>query len=179
MAAACLVFLAPGCRGKGETARKASPLPPGADMVLSDGVHFVEVAGGATTWDIHSKRATYSTPEGLLNFFDVTAAYLEDGRETYNMTGREGNYDSKKKIITLKGDVLGKNFEGYTLKTDSLQYNMDTRIAETTDRVEIRHEGLEIDGVGLIADFKAKTFRILDSARLWAVPSKLKGGELP
>ena len=175
MIAACLVFLAPGCSEKRETAPgTTSPLPPGTDMALSDGVHFVEVTGNTTTWDIRSKRATYSTVEGLLNFYDVKAAYFEEGAQTYNVTGREGIYDSKKKIITLNGDVFGKSLDGYSLKTNTLQYNLDTRVAETSDRVEIRHEGLEIDGVGLIADFKAQTFRILDGARVWAMPAKLQ-----
>jgi|GEM_PF-2393574 len=172
--AACCVFFAAACGEKQAAAPVASPLPPGADMALSGGVHFVETTEGAMTWDIRSKRATYSTVEGLLNFYDIKAAYFEKGLRAYDISGREGSYDSNKKIVVLTGDVLGKSVSGYTLKTNTLQYNLDTQMAKTDDPVEIRHEGLEIDGVGLIADFRAQTFSILDSARVWASPAGLR-----
>jgi len=161
-----------GCSGQHAIATPEQPIPKGTDMVLSDGVHLVEAIDGVTTWDIRSNRATYSTASGLLNFHDVKASYFQEGKLAYNVSGREGNYDSNKKIIHLTGDVFGSSQSGYTLKTQSLKYDMNNEVADTPDRVEISGTGIEISGVGFVADFKAKTFRILDETKVFAQPAE-------
>lgn len=171
--AACLPILLSACGGNVDGASHENPLPAGADMVLSDGVRFVEAVDGVQTWEITSKGARYSTATGLLQFNDVEAAYFQKGERAYDVSGKEGRYDSKQEIIYLTGDVAGRSADGYTLKTESLKYNLKTETAETEDRVEIRGDGLEIDGVGMLADFRKETFTVLDSTRVWVLPAKI------
>ena len=46
-------------------------------------------------------------------------------------------------------------------------------IPETPDYVEIRGRGLEMEGVGMVADFKTEVFRLLDNVRVRAVPGEI------
>lgn len=142
-------------------------------MSLSGGVRFIEVTNGVKRWDISSERADYATGTGILTLSPVKAEYYEEGTLKYKVSAKEGVYDSKREILNLRGGIFAESDNGYTLKTDALEYRLKERIAVSDDYFEVRGKGLELFGTGLNADFERGIFNVLDGVKLKAMPSQL------
>lgn len=168
-----LASLTSACRST-DSAKKATPSPPGVEMSLSGGVRFIESVDGVKRWDISAQRADYSTGIGMLNLSPIQADYYEDGVLKYKVSAKEGIYDSKREVLNVRGDIFAESNEGYTLKTERLEYRLKERIATTDDYFEVHGKGLDFFGTGLNADFEQGIFRVFNGVKLKVLPSQLQ-----
>jgi LPS export ABC transporter protein LptC len=130
-----------------------------ADLTLED-IHYVETKGKRKEWELkaksgqHFREADFTTLEDLAVTF-----YTEDGR-IITMKGKKGSMKEKKEI-KVWGDVVITSSDGYRVTTNSLRYERDKQQITTEDPVMLDGKGVQVKGVGLVADLKTKKISIL------------------
>lgn len=171
---AWLAIVTAMCSCRQSAATKNSALPnPAVEVSLSGGVRFIEVVDGVKRWDISSDKAEYSTSKRILNLSPVRADYYEDGVLKYKVSAKEGIYDSELQVFNLRGDIFAESDNGYTLKTETLKYQLKERVANSDDYFKVQGKGLDLVGTGLNADLERGVFNVLNGVKLKAVPSQL------
>jgi LPS export ABC transporter protein LptC len=93
--------------------------------------------------------ATYDETAGRIILQRVYLKfYPEDGGELI-IRSKTGEYYQKDKIVILRGDVIGQNEEGVTLKTEELRYSETTKVAVARGNVTVAGARFIVNGVGM------------------------------
>lgn len=140
------------------------------DLVMTGGVSFIEVEKGEVVWRASADSATYDMVTEVLKLEKPTAVQMKAATPEYRISGNIGTYDTKNRMLSMKGNVKGASRSGYTLDTESILYDMRKRIATTSDPVSIKGDGLDIKGTGMILNIMEERIQILNDVKLYAVP---------
>lgn len=138
----------------------ASIAAPGADLALK-GVRFSEVRSGVTRWQVEASSAQYYQQRDRAYLDKVKAVlYAKDGR-TVRITGDRGEIRVDERTLRVEGNVVVTTSDGSEMRTASLTYSDRTRRITTPDRVRITSAQVNVNGVGMVIDVNAETYRIL------------------
>lgn len=147
--------------------RRAAPPPPQktpstiskADLTIQT-IHLVENRGGRTEWELDARTSESFRKEKITVLKDVKAKFYPVGHPVVHLSGREGRLKTDTKDMTINGDVVIRSEAGYTLKTQKLRYDATKRWVDTDLPVELRREGIVIEGVGFSASIDGKIFTV-------------------
>ena len=136
-------------------------LPAGVDLSLRD-IDYTHVEGGAARWRLVAKEASRDSGAGLLT---VTSPHLtfygEDGAEQGTLAAKQGEVSNDYRLVRLSGQVAMEGVQGYSLYTEHLEYDHNTRLATTDAPVQMRGRGVELRGDGLVFDFERRHLTLL------------------
>jgi LPS export ABC transporter protein LptC len=135
-------------------------------------IRFVEDKHGQKTWELEATSVQQYQGEEMLVLQDVKVTFYSKDGKVYTLSGKNGRVEQKTRNMQIKGDVVLTSSDGYSLKTQSLDYRHEERKASTSDPVEIEGEKIRVTGNGMLVDLDAKTYRILHQ-----VKTHLKGRE--
>ena len=93
---------------------------------------------------------------GRVKIDEVSALAFGD-TTSIKLKAKKGNFDREKGIVHLRDNVIIKATDGTTLKTDSLDWDTDTKNASTDELVSIKKSDFEARGTGAEVDLKDKT----------------------
>jgi len=171
-----MTVLVYGCGERAATEEAdSSTLSPGVDFSLTDGVNLVESSGGRKVWSLASREATYSMDSKVLKLKGVEAYFYKDRDPFYKIVGKDGQYDDNARVLYIEGGVVVTSLDGYTLRTDALQYSFQTKIATTESPVQIEGEGLTLSGTGMEAYVTAERVILKKDVKVTALPDALRG----
>lgn len=147
--------------------RRAAPPPPQktpsiiskADLTIQT-IHLVENQGGRTEWELNARTSEFFRKEKITVLKDVKVKFYPVGHPVVHVSGREGRLKTDTKDMTINGDVVIQSEAGYTLKTQKLRYDAGKRRVYTELPVELRREGIVIEGVGFSASIDGKTLAV-------------------
>ncbi len=144
------------------------PTPPqeshrilGAEMALSaEGIEHSENRGGASRFKIRAQKRMET--RGGRNYLQGIEAFdfNEDGSVRNSYRSQRAEYDRERGIADFSGDVRIIFNSGMELQTDSLQYDQNTNVGTTDDRLQLRSGAAEGTALGVRFDQKTESLSL-------------------
>lgn len=154
-------FLSPGggsvLPGGGQVAGQTAAAGGGFVM---EGVLFSQMKDGALDWQIRAGQLYAGKNPNLLHLKGVEAQVFKNAARRLLITGREGEYDSKNKLLLMRDRVSVQTANGLVVQTDRLSYDDRLRKITTRSPVEISGRNLEIRGQGLDYDLAHDSYQV-------------------
>lgn len=130
----------------------ASKIPGISSDLKMEGVHLTRAVAGKTEWELRARSASYSRNKGV-TYLDTPEVVLYGKRELkIELKGEKGEVFNDTNDISISGNVIISTTDGYTLRTESLNYSSSKREVSTESRVVVKGKGMEVEGVGMAAD---------------------------
>src|SRR5215471_13830086 len=83
-------------------------------------------------------------------------------------------YDQKTGLLQCNGNVQIETHDALKVKTDSLQFNQDTKIGETQARVNFERESVSGESVGALIDNDKKRLELRSAVAITVLPEEFK-----
>jgi len=135
-------------------------LPEGVDVSLQD-IDYTHIEDGRARWRLvalqverQAKSSTLVVSRPQMTFFD------ELGEIKGSLKALNGEISEDYRKVRLNDEVVLKNMSGYTLLTDRLMYDHDTRTATTDSLVRLESKGMHLEGRGLIFYVQTKQLQL-------------------
>jgi LPS export ABC transporter protein LptC len=130
-------------------------LPQNIDVALHK-ARFSEMRDGTTVWELVAERAEYDKSGDVAYLSDIHMVYTKSRTNgSITLTASKGEYSNASKNVRLRGQVHVVTESGMTFDTESLDYQAESSLFRTADRVDFHHERLSLAAVGM--EFDAKT----------------------
>jgi LPS export ABC transporter protein LptC len=143
----------------------AKALPEGVDVALQD-IDYTHIEEGRARWRLvarqverRAKTSTLVVSNPRMSFFD------EQGQVTGSVQADRGEISDDYRKVTLNDEVVLTNSSGYSLFTDRLSYDHDTRTAVTDALVRLESSGVQLEGRGLIFHVQSKKLELNESVK--------------
>jgi LPS export ABC transporter protein LptC len=135
-------------------------LPENVDLGL-DKVHYSQNENGIESWVLDAERAAYQRKEEELALTGVELTFFNAGRfGNVKLNAAGGILHQKQKKIDLKGDVRIVTTTGERYQSETLHYDYASRLATTSDPIEMQSRQLKITGQGMALDLAKGTLRV-------------------
>jgi len=112
---------------------------------------------GEKNWEMKGKSAELEDND--VNIDEISALSFEQD-QVLKLKAKEGRFNRKENTVHLSGNVVLKATDGTTLKTDSLDWNTETRNASTDEAVNIKKADFEVTGKGAEFDPENKIVEV-------------------
>ncbi len=142
----------------------------GANQSLKD-MHMIETREGQKEWELWAKTALTTKGNEELELEVVRATFFSDSGNTFLVTGNRGRVQVKSKNMRVEGDVIIKSSNGYTFRTQAMDYDSKVRRISADSRVEmvgpkdIQGHALKLTGVGMQAFSDKGSMEVLRDVR--------------
>ncbi|MFA6283716.1 MAG: LPS export ABC transporter periplasmic protein LptC [Desulfurivibrionaceae bacterium] len=151
-------FLAP--RG-GLAAKSRAPQAAAAVAGFSmEGVSFSQLKNGVRDWQIQAKRLYSGEDQDRMQMVSVEAQVFKNAERKFVITGQEGEYNSKKKILAMRNGVKVQAEKGVLIQSDSLSYDDQARRITTMAPVRITGKDMDIHGKGMDYDMQKDSYDV-------------------
>jgi LPS export ABC transporter protein LptC len=114
------------------------------------GLTYTQVEGGMRKWTLAATGARFDEDAKTATLTDVRLKFYPSGGGWITMTGKEGTYDQKNKVVILKGQVKGRSHDGMTMETTVLTYSEENEQVDTDAEVTITGPQFRVRGRGLV-----------------------------
>ncbi len=153
-------FLAPAdLPAAGRSAEGRQEAPEGQSFSM-EGVSFLQQKNGVRDWQIETARLHTGDDPELMLMTQVEAELFQGERRKFRIVGKEGQYDGKRKILTLRRDVQVHSEDGYLVLAELLNYNDQKRTIWTRKPVRITGRNMDIRGQGLAYDLNRDSYEV-------------------
>ncbi len=135
-------------------------LPKGIDVSLQD-IDYTHLEDGRARWRLVAQQVERQSESGILGLVAPQLSfYDEQGEQKGSLQAGKGEVSDDYQQVRLRGDVVLKNFAGYTLYTESLDYDHTVQIATTDESVLIVADGMNLKGTGLVYFLKQERLQL-------------------
>lgn len=138
-------------------APKAATAGAGFSM---EGVLFSQLKNGVRDWQIQAKRLHSGEDQDRMQLVTVEAQVFKNAERRFVITGQEGEYNSKQKVLTMRNEVKVQAEKGMLIQSDSLSYDDQARKITTLDPVQITDKNLDIRGMGMAYDMEKDSYDV-------------------
>lgn len=155
-----------------ETVVKA--LPKGIDVSLED-IDYTHIEDGQPRWRLMSNQLERNSSSGTLGLNEPELKFFdEQGELAGSARAARGEVSSDYQAVKLRGDVVLKHVAGYTLQTESLDYDNALQQATTDAHVLMFADGVRLEGNGLVFYLKEKRLQLNAEVSGFLDPEKMK-----
>lgn len=121
------------------------------------GLTYTQVREGTRKWTLSAKNARYDEGQGFVTLTQVKIDYFPVKGGPMVMVGDEGDYDQRRQLVNIRGNVRGHTADGITLKSDHLAYNEMEQTVETDSWVTVAGARFSVTGKGMLTVIPANT----------------------
>jgi LPS export ABC transporter protein LptC len=114
------------------------------------GLTYTQVEGGVRKWTLAATGARFDEDAKTATLTDVRLKFYPTNGGWITLAGKEGTYDQKSKVVTLKGEVRGRSHDGMTMETTVLTYNEGNEQVYTDAEVIITGPQFRVRGRGMV-----------------------------
>lgn len=125
-----------------------------------EGVLFSQLKNGVRDWQIQAKRLYSGEDQDKMQLVTVEAQVFKNAERRFVITGAEGEYNSMKKVLSMRNGVRVQAEKGMLIQADSLSYDDQARRITTRVPVQITGKGLEIHGKGMAYDMQKDAYDV-------------------
>jgi len=125
-----------------------------------EGVLFSQLKNGVRDWQIQAKRLFAGEDQDRMQMETVEAQVFKNAERRFVITGQEGEYNSKKKILLMRTGVKVQAENGMLIQSDSLSYDDQARKITTTSPVQVTGKGMDIHGKGMAYDMQKDSYDV-------------------
>ncbi len=138
-------------------------LPQNIDVAFHK-ARFTEMRDGISVWELVAERAEYDKSGDVAYLTDIHMVYAKTRTNgSITLTAAKGEYSNSSKDVRLRGQVHAVTESGMTFDTESLDYQAESSLFRTADRVDFHHERLSLAAVGMEFDAKTEKSRFFKS----------------
>jgi LPS export ABC transporter protein LptC len=144
-------------------------LPGNVDLSLKQ-INYTETRDGKRHWTLVADSADHTVKDGTTRIENIHMTFYDEESGDVILTAEKGELKSDSREVTVRGDVVVQNPQGYFLYTDSLLYREAERMITTEEPVRMVSEKMEVTGVGMRLHIEDHTLVLLSDiqARLAA-----------
>ncbi len=152
------------------TPKKNPPASGEVDQSMS-GMHMIETQEGQKEWELWSDKAIGMKGKEEFELQNVKTVFFSESGVTFTVTGNKGHVLSKTKDMRIEGDVVTRSSNGYVFRTESMEYQSQTRLLSALNKVEmigpkdVQGHALHLTGVGMKASLASSTVEILSDVK--------------
>jgi LPS export ABC transporter protein LptC len=145
-------------------------LPGNVDLSLKQ-INYTETREGKRRWTLVADSAAHTVENGITRIENIHMTFYDEDMGDVVLTAERGEMQSDSREVKVRGDVVVRNPQGYSLYTESLLYREAERMISTEEPVRMVSEKMEVTGVGMRLDVQDHTLVLLSDiqARLVAV----------
>jgi LPS export ABC transporter protein LptC len=168
-----VVLIAPGQIRDSENKASIMPAPDlrtgqGKNDVdqSMNGMHMIETQEGGKEWELWADKAVSLKTKEMMELETVKTVFFSKNG-AFTVTGKRGEVQTKTKNLKIEGDVVTRSSNGYVFRTQSMEYDPNTRLLSAANEVEMNgprdHMGhsLKLTGVGMQASLEEGTMDVL------------------
>jgi LPS export ABC transporter protein LptC len=124
---------------------------------------YTETREGRRHWTIEGDSAGYRQDSGEALIENLRVFFFDESGEEaqVTLTAKHGRILVEARELRVWDDVVIETDEGYTLLTQSLEYQDEGQQASTDEPVRILSEAYDIRGRGMRMDVASRTVRLL------------------
>lgn len=135
-------------------------LPEGIDVSLRD-IDYTQVEEGHARWRLVAQQAERQSASGTMVLESPSLSFYDDkGVIESSLEAKRGEVSDDYQKVGLRGDVVLKNSDGYTVYTDQLDYDHARQVATTAAHVLLVADGVSLEGTGLVLDVKQERMHL-------------------
>lgn len=94
-------------------------------------LRYVATKGLKTDMEVFADQAKFSHKEQALDGLNVSSLIYDEDNNVTKVKGDTGFLDLEKSLLTLEGNVLSRNHDGFQMETEQMFYHTDTRLARS------------------------------------------------
>ncbi|OGR05057.1 MAG: LPS export ABC transporter periplasmic protein LptC [Deltaproteobacteria bacterium RIFOXYD12_FULL_53_23] len=125
-----------------------------------EGVLFSQLKNGELDWQIKAQRLYTKEDQNRMQLEKVEAQVFKNAERRFVIIGQQGEYNSKKKNLTIRNGVKVQAENGLLIQADSLNYDEQARKITTRAPVQITGKGLDIHGQGMDYDLQHNSYDV-------------------
>ena len=125
-----------------------------------EGVLFSQLKNGVRDWQIQAKQLYSGEDQDRMQLVTVEAQVFKNAERRFVITGQEGEYNSKKKILVMRNGVNVQAENGMLVQSDSISYDDQARKITTRSPVQITGKGMDIHGKGMDYDMQEDSYDV-------------------
>lgn len=148
-----------------------------ADLQLKK-VKYTETREGVKEWELEAFSVGYFQEEGIVVCEKVKATFFSENEVSYTLTGVQGKFHTKTKVIEVSGGVKIDSTDGYHLRTSSIKYLAEKKELITADLVEMEGPRFKVEGQGMIVDINRQRVKVLNQVRTVFADIDIKGNKI-
>lgn len=148
-----------------------------ADLQLKK-VKYTETREGVKEWELEAFSVGYFQEEGIVVCEKVKATFFSQSEVSYTLTGVQGKFHTKTKVIEVSGGVKIDSTDGYHLRTSSIKYLAEKKELITEDLVEMEGPRFKVEGQGMIVDIDRQRVKVLNQVRTVFADIDIKGNKI-
>ncbi len=133
--------------------------------VRIDRVHYSGTKDGRVEWELAADSAVRIKDEDAMVFSSVTVTFYPKTGEPYILKAREGRFMESKGEIHASGAVRVESKEGFTMETESVRYDIESKEITSKEKVSITSGMMDVEGRGFFADIDTWRFMILNDVK--------------
>ena len=153
-------FLAPrGGMDLGATIAMPQKAVIGAGFSM-EGALFSQLKNGVRDWQIQAQRIYSGEDQDRMQLVTVEAQVFKNAERRFVITGPEGEYDSKKKVLVMRNGVNVQAEKGFLIQSDSITYDDQARRITTNVPVRITGKDMDIHGMGMAYDMQKDSYDV-------------------
>ncbi len=134
------------------------------------GLTYTHVENGVRKWTLSAHSARFDEAKGRASLVRVRVEFYPQRGGWIVLTGDEGSYDQKKKLVILQGNVRGRTNDRLTLDTDRLTYSQEREEVDTDSVVTITGPRFRVQGRGMRVDVSRQTLVFKSQVRSTFIP---------
>lgn len=125
-----------------------------------EGVLFSQLKNGARDWQIQARRLYTGEDPDRMQLETVEAQVYKNAQRRFVITGQEGEYNSKKKVLLMRNGVKVQAENGMLVQSDSLSYDDQSRKITSKAPVQITDKGIVVHGKGMDYDMQQGSYDV-------------------
>ncbi len=147
-------------RAESQLKSLVNALPKGIDVSLQD-IDYTHIEGGRARWRLVAKQVERQSESRILGLAGPQLSfYDEQGGEKGSLKAGKGELSEDYQRVLLRNDVVLMNPAGYSLYTDSLDYDHTTQMVTTEAHVLMVSDDVHLEGTGLAFDVKREHLQL-------------------
>lgn len=116
-------------------------------------VVMYEAKGGFLNWILEAAQATFEENSERISMTAPQMVFKKEEKEVSKISGNRGTMSVKQNLITLSGNVRGRDVaENISLTTSRLNYDMKAKKIWTDEAFTLTRNGVKVEGRGLRAN---------------------------
>ena len=153
-------FLAPrGGMDRSATLAMPQGAATGAGFSM-EGALFSQLKNGVRDWQIQAQRIYSGEDQDRMQLVTVEAQVFKNAERRFVITGQEGEYNSKKKVLVMRNEVNVQAEKGFLIQSDSISYDDQARRITTNVPVRITGKDMDIHGMGMVYDMQKDSYDV-------------------
>ena len=149
-------------------------LPKGIDVALED-IDYTHIEDGKPRWRLVSNQVERRADSGILELAEPELKLFDElGEPAGSIRAVQGELSSDYQAVKLRGDVFLQHIGGYTLQTESLDYDHATQKMTTDAHVLMVADGMRLEGKGMTAYLQERRLQLNADVDGFLDPGKMK-----